>query len=156
MPATEARTEEGAPTVVPVALNVTNMTRVEWVLTWNDDTANTDQDEISISITPPGGVAKEASNADGEISLVFEGLNLVPEAIRLQGSDASTAEARARELYTTTGGAGDWNVTITIVSTGNAVEPTGPAAGLPIPRDSGNEWTLTPRVTTYRAQTTPA
>lgn len=148
----EARTEAGTPTVVQVNLSAENLTRVEWVLTWTDDEpTRSGEDTATLTVASPDGATRTVSAAAGEAVLVFEGLNPVPPDATLTGSDAEAAQARARDLYASRNGTGAWNVTIAI-DVGQEV-PTG---GLPVPVDTGNQWTLVARLTTYRAELTPS
>ncbi|HEX2022546.1 MAG TPA: hypothetical protein VHH36_07520 [Candidatus Thermoplasmatota archaeon] len=148
------RTTLDAPTPLQVDVNASNLTRVVWTLTWTDDEpTSTGADTLVLKVTSPSGKTQEAQAANGTVTVVFEDLNPPPAPARLAGSDRAAAEARARDLYTTTGGAGAWNVTVTVASTGAQQVPN---PGLPVPIDDGNDWTLGVEGQSYRAELTPA
>lgn len=147
LPPVAERTEAGAATDTDVAIGNANLTKVVFTLQWADDTAAPNgPDSFTLSVTSPGGETKEASGSSGTLEVAFEGLNPPPAEAVLSARDESDASARAAELYTTTGGNGTWVVKVTLTDVGN------PGTGaLTVPQDTGNEWTLTPTVTTYRA-----
>lgn len=153
-PVLEDRSEEGAATTSPLVLNATNVTRVVFALTWTDDVDGSAPDSFEVSIVSPTGEVRNATGDNGRIEIVFDGVDPQPTDLTLIGTDDADAEARLRASYTGQRGVGTWNVTITIVDAGDQAvpDPTGTGTVPPIAADNGNEWTLTPTLTVYRAQ----
>lgn len=150
----EDRTTEGESTVAAVVLNETNVTRVVFDLTWTDDVADSGPDSFEVSIVSPTGEVRNGTGDNGRIEVVFEGVNAQPTDMTLIGSDDADADARLRAGFTGQRGVGTWNVTVTVVEAGDQAvpDPTGTGSVPPIAADNGNEWTLTPKLTVYRAQ----
>lgn len=147
--AIDGGTNEGESTVESVNLTQANLTRVEFVLEWTDNQANTGPDEFNVTVTSPSGVTRSASASNGRVSVVFDNLAIVPPDARLLGSDESAARDQALRQYGSTAGMGVWNVTVTLVDAGDTPIPAG---GVPGPlQDAANDWTLRPVLTVYEA-----
>jgi hypothetical protein len=146
---------EGTPLAASVNVTQANLTRVEFVLEWTDDDANTAPDRFNLTVTSPTGESRSASADSGSISLVFEGIASAPPPARLLGSDEAAARAQALRQYASAAGTGAWNVTITLEDAGDVAAPAGQ---VPVPQlqDVGNTWTLRPVFTFFEATLTPA
>lgn len=146
---------EGAPLAKTVNVTQANLTRVEFVLEWTDDDANTGPDRFNLTVTSPVGQTRSASADGGVVSIVFEGIAPAPQPARLLGSDEAAARAQAVRQYTSTAGTGAWNVTVTLEDAGDVAAPAGQ---VPVPQlqDVGNTWSLRPVYTFYEAALAPA
>lgn len=148
----EGGTNEGETTPDLVNLTVLNATRVEFILEWTDLPANSAPDEFQLVVTSPAGVKRNATGDGGTISVLFEGLAVVPTEIRLFGSDEAAARAQAQAQFTTRAAEGVWVVDVTLLRAGDVVTPPVPGApaGTPID-DGGNDWTLRAVASVYEA-----
>jgi hypothetical protein len=146
-----AEGDAGSPQVVRVAQS--NITKVEVVLTWTDDVANSGPDQFQLTVRSPSGQTLNASGDSGSVSVLFNPVNAVPDVNRTGGASEAAAEAALAPQYTKTNGTGDWQVTVGMGEAGDVVVPPGTPAcpTLPAVCDTGNGWTVTVKVTTYSA-----
>lgn len=148
-PGDEGRSTEGQETAVDLNFTSVNITRIEFVLSWEDDVAESEPDTFTLRVVAPNGTAYEAEAASGgELVIDAAGLALVPQEIRVNGASKERVERDLVTRYANDAATGIWQVTVTMVEAGGT---SGPAGGLPLPQDDGNDWTLTTRVTTYSA-----
>lgn len=147
-------TNEGETTEEALNLTALNATRVEFLLEWTDNVANSDPDEFTLTVTPPGGgQPKTVTGTAGPLSVVFENLTVVPEQIRLYGPNEDAVHAQAQRQYASTAAQGAWTVTVQLVQAGDLAGA--PVAAGPL-GDGGNDWTLRAVATVYEAQLTAA
>lgn len=146
---------EGQPVEATVNVTQANLTKVEFVLEWTDDQANTDPDRFNLTVTSPTGETRAATADNGKVSVVFDNLAPTPQAARLLGSDEAAARAQATRQYASAAGAGAWNVTILLEDAGDVAAAAGQ---VPVPQiqDAANSWTLRAVYTFYEATLTPA
>ena len=149
--AVDGGTNEGESSVAAVNLTQLNITRVEFVLEWTDNQANTAPDEFNLTVTSPSGRTYSASGDGGRVSVVVsEGFAAMPQEVRLLGSDEAAARDQATRQFSSSAGTGAWNVTVTLVQAGDTATPAGP---VPVPQlqDGANDWTLRPVLTVFEA-----
>ena len=150
-------TNEGESTEGALNLTHLNVTRVEFVLEWTDEQANTGPDEFNLTVTSPDGVTRSAQADNGRLSVVFEDLARVPEDARLLGSDEAAARDQAMSTYANRAAVGAWNVTVTLVQAGDTTPPGGPVPAPVSPlQDAANSWALSAVVTMFEARLTAA
>lgn len=152
--ALEGGTNEGETTAETVTLDHLNLTTVEFVLSWTDETANTAPDEFNVTVTSPEGVTRSATASNGALVVTFENISRPPPPVRLLGGDQDAVAAQAARDYATRVGTGVWHVNVTLVNAGDyAADGTVPVPQL---QDNANAWTLTPRLTVFEARVEPA
>lgn len=142
-------TNEGESTPEGVDVATRNATVVEFVLSWSDDTANSLPDEFNLTVVSPTGATRATQGSGSPLTVRFEAVNVLPPQTRVLAGSQEEAHARAALDYTGNAGVGSWNVTIQLVSAGDVGQASNPA---PVLQDTGNSWTLTPKVTAYAAQ----
>lgn len=147
-PSATGTTREGEASLVGLEVANANVTSAEFVLTWTDDVGAPDLFELLV--TSPSGETRAGNGSAGRVRVAFERIAVHPPDIRLLGEDALR---RAAEDYADAKAVGRWNVTVRLVTAGDA---TAPAGGLVLQADAGNAWTLTSLLTTYRAEVTAA
>lgn len=147
--AVEGATDEGASSSEVVDVTRPNATTIEFVLTWTDDTANSAPDEFNLTVVGPTGATRSIQGATSPLTVRFEQLNSPPPEARVLGASEEDARARASIEFMTSAGMGAWNVTVLLVAAGDVGQPDNP---VPLAQDTGNTWTLTPRVTAYEAR----
>lgn len=146
-PGLEGDTDEGETTTETVTVEADNITDVEVVLTWTDDTGS--PDTFNLTVTSPSGETRSVTGDSEEISVTFEGINEVPSEDTIAGDSRDDARSQAAHQYTATRGQGDWTVEVTCDEAGD-VNPIG--AGPPVEEDDGNSWELSSELTVYEAQ----
>lgn len=147
--AVEGATNEGEATEESVEVATANATVLELVLEWTDDVANSAPDEFNLTVVAPTGETRSVQGATSPLTLRFEDLNQPPPEARVLGGSAEEAQERASHEFVARAGVGAWNVTIRLVGAGDLAQAENP---LPLAQDTGNTWTLTPRVTAYEAR----
>lgn len=149
LPAVDGATDEGGASEEAVEVATANATAIEFELAWTDDNANSGPDEFNLTVTSPEGESRSVQGSGSPLTLTFEGLNQPPPEARVLGSSAEDARERAGREFATRAGTGVWNVTVRLVAAGDVAQAENP---LPLAQDTGNAWTLTPRVTAYAAR----
>lgn len=147
-PSANGQTNEGQTSSQKVMIDASNLTKVEFTLTWTDDVGSAD--EFILKVTPPGGgAAKEASGSASPLTVTIDGCNGVPSEDDVGGSDEADAQSRLARTHTTSGCSGEYAVDITLTTAGDARDPTGTIV---ITNDGGNAWTLGTRLTSYSSE----
>lgn len=145
-PSARGQTTEGDSTEERVNVSAANLTRIEFVLEWADDVMNSGPDVFNVTVTSPAGDTLTGTGRDGRATVTFSPVNPVPTATR--GSQADLERLR------TTNGTGTWLVVIELSDAGDVM--VGPLEPPPVPgaptEDTGNEWKLSTRLTSYEAQ----
>lgn len=141
--------DEGESADVTVDITTSNATAIEFVLAWTDETANSGPDEFNLTISSPSGATRSVQGSTSPLSLRFDGLNQPPPEARVLGSSEEDAREKAARDFASSEGVGVWNVTLTLVAAGDVAQADNP---IPLAQDTGNSWTLTPKVTAYAAQ----
>jgi hypothetical protein len=151
-------TSEGTTTNVALTLETQNTTRVEALLTWNDDNRTGDQptkpDLFELQVIGPDETAGESdlgrNGADGGGNVTAELLWRAPPAP--QETRAATDDEAARQAGSLVEidrtAFGEWTIRITLVDAGDV-----DASGLAFPGpagDAGNDWDLTITVESFR------
>lgn len=139
-------TAEGRESALGVDVDRANLTRAEFALEWTDDAGS--PDEFELRVTSPEGETRAARGTNGRVSVLFDHLAPLPPDVRLLGDDERAIEERLARDYASRAGTGRWNVTIHLLTAGDQTAPVG---GIVLQQDSGNAWTLTPTLTSYRA-----
>lgn len=135
--ASQGAQAEGTTQNGTVLLNQTNITKVEFTLTWTDDTANSAPDTFDLIITSPEGKTFHDQQSGGSAKVVFSPLNPVPNGTAMTGRV----------------GTGTWRIQVHMVDAGDVgpTPPVPPPAPVPNVTDTGNAWSLTTKVSTYKA-----
>lgn len=142
-PSESGTLQEGASDAKDLDVNATNVTKIEWTLSWTDDVGNNDAFEFVV--TSPSGVNRTGEGSNGKASVVFENLTAMPAEMRILASSEADAEARIARDATTTAAQGVWVVSIRLASAPGQASP----GGVDVPPDNGNAWSLTSTLTVY-------
>lgn len=143
-PGAQGATQAGVTTPEEIDVNATNVTGIEWVLTWTDDVGN--PDEFNLTVTSPSGENRSIQGTNGRLSVVFEGIAPMPGEMRILAASQAEAEGRIARDATTRGAEGTWGVAIRLVRAPGVVSPT---SGVEVPPDGQNAWTLASTLTVY-------
>lgn len=131
-------TKQGETTHKDITINHTNITKISFKLTWNDDMPP--DDTFKLTISPPEGsnlkgnftTSNPESSNSGEI-IVEVNIKTLPSTVRVRAD----SKAKAAEYNKTYFGSGKWGADIKAVDC--PPDPYIPFAPDP---DDGNEWTL--------------
>lgn len=144
-------TNEGDASVEAVQVETRNLTRLVFTLQWTDNLG--DPDTFNLTVTGPDGATRSAEGDSGTLSVSFDNLGVAPETIRVTGRDQGAVEQRVGQDFSSFGGTGGYNVTVTLVDAGDQGVPV---AGVPVQQDGANDWALVVEGTVFSAQVTPA
>lgn len=145
----DGHTEEGKTTDEKMIINKTNITKILFVLRWEESGVEaTQNDEFKLSIFPPENISSNLTDANytpsssekssnGEISIEVQ-LNSTSNETKIR-ADTS---AEVIELFTSLFGIGEWEVEVEAVD----CPPDSYIPFAPDP-DTGNDWTL--EITVY-------
>jgi hypothetical protein len=129
-----------------VAVSYSNITRMEFRLTWTDDIRHwllrTYNDDFALRVTDPDNNTQYLRDMNGNISLNFS-LTDPPGPATLQARTPEEAMAQVGAKYATGFGRGDWTVQIILGESGGAQDITNPDL------DLGNNWKLDVRCLVY-------
>lgn len=132
----------------------TNLTRIEFNLTWNPPQGTS---TLRLTVTPPEGAQFEAladnpvTSEAGAANVTFLIPNEVPSAASVRGTGRADAHARLAEDNTHTLGIGEWTVLVEYVGSSTIQN----VPGAPIGAAGGEiEWTLVPVMTAFEPELT--
>jgi PKD repeat protein len=138
--------QENSTTNKTVPLAFTNMTMVEFKLTWRDDIplllGLKPNDDFKLRVCDPNNNSQTFRDMNENITLNFS-LVEPPNSITLRAKDTAGAMCQVTDKYTKSTGKGDWYVTITVGECGGAQQFFGQDL------DTGNSWKLDVRYLQY-------
>jgi hypothetical protein len=127
-------------------INIPNLTRVMFNLTWDDDipyigdpplAQPEPNDEFILNITSPEEEYYEKGPSSSEKIIIYTPktglMNPKPPKFTQQAESKEILLGYLAENYTTNGGTGDWAINITLINAGGA-------AGLEPNTDYGEDW----------------
>jgi len=140
--------EEGNSEYLTKEIDIMNITKLEFILTWVDDwpfigdpplTEPEPNDEFILNITSPNNDMFE-SDPETDEKIVVKApdngvLNAIPAPFQMQAESKDILEMQIAEQYTKSNGTGEWAINITLTEAGGSL-------GLPTDVDDGNDWTL--------------
>lgn len=156
LPDTEGYLAEGAEEAIDLDITTTNVTRLSFRLSWQDDNAtagmSSKPDYFELEATAPDGttygpvLGRNADGPDGAIVLVAQ-VSTTPSTLVLEADSRADAAADLDARHPTdTTGTGTWSVVVRMVEAGDT-EVTGLGSDV---ADDGDAWRLEANVTTYR------
>jgi PKD repeat protein len=131
-----------------ISIPQTNMTLVEFQLTWRDDipqvtiTGLKPNDDFKLKVTDPTNNTQSCKDMNENITLNFS-LSEAPAVITVRAKDTAGAMAQLSDKYTKTLGKGDWVISVIVGDCGGA------QGILPSDLDTGNSWKLDVRYSQY-------
>jgi len=138
--------QENSTTNKTVSLAFTNMTMVEFRLTWRDDIplllGLKPNDDFKLRICDPANNSQSNKDMNENITLNFS-LVEPPSAITLRAKDTAGAMSQIPDKYTRSVGKGEWFVSIIVGECGGAQQIIGQDV------DTGNSWKLDVRYLQY-------
>jgi chitodextrinase len=130
-------------------IEILNVTRIMFNLSWNDDWPNLDEplnpqpnDDFNINITSPDEEYFEKGPSASEKIIIYTPksgvFNPIPSEFTQEAESKEILLNEIAKNFTSDGGGGDWEANITLLEAGGVRE-------FPIPEDldGGNSWTLT-------------
>ncbi|UCE72986.1 MAG: PKD domain-containing protein [Methanomassiliicoccales archaeon] len=142
--------EEEESELLERKINVFNMTKVMFNLTWTDNIPYVGDpplaepepnDEFLLNVTSPDeDMYEEGPSVSEQIKLYApdEGkLNPIPPSFEQEAESKEKLKILLAENYTTSGGTGEWEVNITLLEAGAAIDNP-----LPEDLDLGEDWVL--------------
>lgn len=145
----EQQLAEGEQAQLQFGLPARNVTTVELLLQWTDDSGN--PDTFNLSVEGPGGEPVAVASSDtGEIVLRFE-LNPLPAATNVRATDQTAAARQLVQDHASDDGRGTWTATVTLASAPGQ-RPVPQVPDLEVQPDGSNNFTLQFSYDVYRAQ----
>lgn len=148
-PSVTGSTDEGDQSDVAVQIDQANLTEVRFVLSWTDETANSDPDEFELVVISPDGVQRNATASSGSVAVVFEDLAVqpAPQTVLAGSETEARGKLEGQESHV---GTGEWQIVVRMIDAGDV-----PVVGGVVPQDPGNAWTLETSLRAYSARLAP-
>ncbi len=143
-------TREGETTIITLVIDVQNLTRIDFNLSWTDDKSGWHGDEFNLSIKSPEEAlvyfipsnSIQLEEFKGNIQIITM-VNTIPENMTIEENQLETY----LEKKNTNNGGGIWEIEITCI---NAYYE-GDIGPIITHKDYGNDWNLTVSKFNYKA-----